>query len=122
MGLFSKWTQKKEATFKVQPEDLYKTEITDEYIKVTHPGQPEEKINWSEIEEIKLINTDEGPFLPDVWMVLIGSDKGCSIPQGSKGWDDVYDIVSKYKGFDFDNVIKSATCTDNAEFSVWSKK
>jgi len=104
-----------------QPEDLYQVEITDIYIKVTHPRRPDEMINWSEIEEIKIANTDEGPFLPDVWMILMGNGKGCSIPHGSKGWEDVYDIVSKYPGFNFENVIKSASCTDNELFDVWKR-
>jgi hypothetical protein len=104
-----------------QPEDYYKVEITDLDIKVTHPKRPVEIIQWNEIEEIKLINTDEGPFLPDVWLVLIGNGKGCSIPQGSKGWEDVYDIVSKYKEFNFENVIKSASCTENQTFELWKK-
>ena len=59
-----------------QPEDFYQTEITDVYIKVTHPKRKEEQIKWEEIEEIKLINTDEGPFLPDVWLISIGNGKG----------------------------------------------
>jgi len=104
-----------------QPEDFYITEITKEHIKVTHPNRQDEKIRWDEIDEIRFANTDEGPFLPDVWMVLSGNGKGCSIPQGSQGWDDVYEIVSKYPGFNFENVIKSASCTDNQLFEIWKK-
>jgi len=33
----------------------------------------------------------------------------------------VYDIVSKYKGFNFENVIAAAVCTENQEFIVWRK-
>lgn len=51
----------------------------------------------------------------------MGNGKGCSIPQGSKGRDKVYDIVSKYNGFNFENVIKSASCTDNQIFVLWKK-
>ena len=76
----------------------------------------------NEIEEIKIVNTDEGPFLPDVWLLLIGKEKECSIPQGSKGWDEVYDIISKYEGFNFENVIQSATCTENKTFEIWNKR
>jgi hypothetical protein len=104
-----------------QPEDLYKTEITDVYIKVTHPRRADEIINWDEIEAIKIANTDEGPFLPDVWLLLIGKEKGCSIPHGSKGWEEVYNIVSKYPGFNFENAIKSACCADNEIFDLWKK-
>lgn len=122
MGFWNKiFGSKSENSNKKQPEDYYETEITDVYVKVTHPKRKTEQIDWNEIEEIKLINTDEGPFLPDVWLILMGNGKGCSIPQGSDGWNKVYDIVSKYDGFNFENVIKSASCTDNETFELWQK-
>ena len=122
MGFWNKiFGSKNENTNRKQPEDYYETEITDVYVKVTHPKRKTEQIDWNEIEEIKLINTDEGPFLPDVWLILMGNGKGCSIPQGSDGWNKVYDIVSKYDGFNFENVIKSASCADNETFELWQK-
>ena len=114
--------KKLEPTKEKQLEDFYEVELNEKSIIVTHPKRPTEQIDWSDIEEIKLANTDEGPFLPDVWMILMGNGKGCSIPQGSAGWDKVYDIVSKYEGFSFENVIKSASCTDNQIFELWRKK
>ena len=102
-------------------EDLYKTQITDTYVKVTHPGREDEQINWDEIEYVKLVNTDEGPFLPDVWLILLGNGKGCSVPQGSEGWTKVYEVVSKYEGFNFERVIESAGCTDNKIFDLWKR-
>lgn len=102
-------------------EDHYQVEITEKSITVNHPERPIEVIDWSEIEEIKLINTDEGPFLPDVWLTLTGNGKACSIPQGSEGWDKVYDIVSQYENFNFENVIRSTACTNNQTFELWKK-
>jgi len=113
--------QKNKNLSRKQPEDYYETEITEVYVKITHPKRKTEQINWNEIEEIKLINTDEGPFLPDVWLILMGNRKGCSIPQGSEGWNKVYDIVSEYEGFNFENVIKSASCTGNETFELWQR-
>lgn len=122
MGFWNKiFGSKSENSNRKQPEDYYETEITDIYVKVTYPKRVNEQIDWIEIEEIKLINTDEGPFLPDVWLILTGNGKGCSIPQGSDGWNKVYDIVSQYDGFNFENVIKSASCTDNKTFELWKR-
>ncbi|MEO8516018.1 MAG: hypothetical protein ABI426_04700 [Flavobacterium sp.] len=106
---------------KMQPEDYYETIITDELIKVEHPKRKTEQILWKDIEEIKLINTDAGPFAPDIWLALLGVNSGCLIPHGSKGFNKVYDIVSKYENFDFENVTKSMTCTNNEDFKLWSK-
>ena len=122
MGFWSKvFTSKSIDSGKKQPEDYYETEVTDIYVKVSHPRRKDERIEWAEIEEIKLVNTDEGPFLPDVWLILIGNGTSCSIPQGSEGWDKVYAIVSKYEGFNFENAIKSASCTDNETFELWKR-
>lgn len=103
------------------PEDLYVTVITDDYIKVTHPQRKTEEIAWKDINEIKLLNTNQGPWLLDVWLALYGDNTGCLIPQGSEGFEKVYDIISKYDGFNFENVTNSMRCTNNAEFGLWKK-
>lgn len=108
-------------TKKHQPEDDYTTTITNSYVEVAHPKWNGGKVLWSDLHTILLVNTDEGPWLPDVWLTLIGTTGACSIPQGSKGYEEVYAIVSQYEGFNFENVIKSMSCTDNAEFVLWHK-
>jgi hypothetical protein len=121
MSLFNKIFRGKDKNVPEQPEDLFQIEITEEYAKVSHPKRPEEEINWNEIEEINIMTTDQGPFVPDVWLILMGNGKRCSIPQGYSGWEDVYNKVSKFPGFDFENVIKSATSIENKTFNLWKK-
>jgi hypothetical protein len=104
---------------KLQPEEYYKVTITESFVKVEHPSQPIQEILWNNIKEIRLINTDEGPWLPDIWLALIGDGKMCLIPHGSKGFDEVYEIVSKYKNFNFENFGNSMTSTNNEQFILW---
>ncbi|RTY85459.1 hypothetical protein [Flavobacterium sp. GT3R68] len=106
---------------KFQPEDYYETIITDKFVKVEHPKRKTEQILWKDIEEIKLINTDVGPSAPDIWLALLGENSGCLIPHGSLGFDRIYDIVSKYDNFNFENVTESMRCADNKEFLLWAK-
>ena len=117
MGLFSRIFNRR----KNQPEEEFKVTITKESIIVEHPKRSTEKVEWNNIKKIMLINTDSGPWLPDVWLALIGDHDGCLIPQGAEGYDEVYEVVSKYEGFNFENVIKSMACTTNAEFKLWNK-
>ncbi len=105
-----------------QPEDYYETTITEEFVKVEHPERETEQVLWKDIVEIKLINTDAGPAAPDIWLALLGENSGCLIPHGSLGCEKVYDIVSKYENFDFENVTKSMSCTDNEEFLLWKRQ
>jgi hypothetical protein len=104
------------------PEDDFVLTITDELVKIEHPFRKTEQVNWQDIIEIKIITTDTGPLMPDVWLALIGKESGCLIPQGCNGFNQVYDIISKYKGFNFEKVIKAMSCTENEEFEIWKSK
>ena len=104
------------------PEDDFIVTIPDNSVKVAHPSRKTEEIDWKDINEIRFINTDTGPFAPDVWLALLGEDNGCLIPHGAKGCSQVYDIVSKYEGFDYENVIKSMSCSENEQFVIWKRK
>ena len=106
----------------IHPEEEFIVTITDDSVVVSHPLRDTESIRWHDIQQIKLINTDDGPFAPDVWLALIGESSHCVIPQGAPGYNEVYDRVSAYPGFNFDNVIASMQCVDNAEFILWEKK
>jgi hypothetical protein len=119
MGFFSKiFGVKNLQSF----EDKYITLVTDELVRVKHSSRKTQEIIWKDIKEILLHNTDEGPFLPDVWLVLVGDSVSCSIPQGCKGYEQVYNIVSKYEGFNFENVIASMSSTNNEQFLLWKRK
>jgi hypothetical protein len=119
MGLFD-FLKKDKAKMK-KPEDHFKVTITDEGVVVEHPKRKTEQIKWANITSIRIMTTDQGPFQPDVWLALLGSDSGCLIPQGAKGYEEVYNIVSKYDRFDFENVIKAMSSSDNQEFLVWTR-
>nr|WP_320117446.1 hypothetical protein [uncultured Marinifilum sp.] len=120
MNIFKKLFKSK--IRKKQPEDYFDITITNDYLRVEHPEREREQIDWTDIIEIAIQTTDEGPFLPDVWLMLIGNDNGCSIPQGAPRFDDIYEIVSKYENFNFDEFIKAMGSADNARFVIWSKK
>ena len=105
----------------MNPEEAYTVTITETYIRVEHPEKKSGQVRWDNISEIKLINTDEGPWLPDVWLALSDNEGACLIPQSAKGYDEVYDIVSKYEGFDFENVINSMSFPFNAFPNHWKE-
>jgi len=105
---------------KVQPEELYNVTITEKGVSVQHPNAEPSQICWDKLNTIMIVNTDEGPALPDVWLKLIDDSGSCAIPQGNIGFEQVYEIVSQFKGFDFENFIKSMSTTSNAEFILWT--
>ena len=117
MGFFSSLFKPK-----VQPEEHYVVTVSDEFVTVEHPKLGKESIKWKDIHTVSLINTDQGPWLPDIWLTLIGDTSRCMIPHESKGFDEVYEVVSKYTGFDFEKFTESMSCTNNAEFLLWTSK
>lgn len=119
MGIFERFFKK---PLPKNPEDEYIVTITEEYIRVEHPRIQPEQISWNNINTIKLLNTDEGPWNPDIWLILSGNNQECIIPHGAKGFDEIFDIISKYENFNFDNFGKSMTTTENAEFMLWTRR
>jgi hypothetical protein len=113
-----------ENTDKKLPEDLFTIIITDKYIQVEHPERKTEKIYWTDITEVWMITTDVGPFYIDLWLALLGVESGCVIPasQYCNGYNQIYDIVSKYDRFNFQNVIAASCCANNERFLLWKKE
>ena len=107
-------------------DSLYTLTVTDEFVRIEHPRRRTEQIRWDDIDIIWLINTDEGPLRPEIFMGLGGADEntgGCLIPiHECDGYEQVYDIVSKWDGFHFENYIHSMSCTDNKDFYLWHRK
>lgn len=119
MGLLSKLFGKKATQ---NTKDDFVVTITEDFVRVEHPNRKTEEIFWREINEIRFINTDSGPFSIDVWLALLGDNSACLIPQGTKGCELVYAIVSKYEGFDFEKVVKSMSSASNEQFLLWKRK
>ena len=104
------------------PEEEFIVTINDEFVKVEHPKRKTETVLWKNLREVAMLTTADGPLMPDLFLVLIGEDgDGCLVPQGAKGYDELYDIVSKYEGFDFENAILASSCTEEQLFPLWKK-
>jgi hypothetical protein len=106
---------------KRRPEDDYKIIINGDFVEANHPWWGSGKVRWDDLQQIILINTDKGPWLPDVWLKLVDSTSFCQIPQEVKEFEEIYEIVSRFDGFSFENFIESMACTDNATFLLWEK-
>ena len=79
----------------MQPEDQYIVTITEQGVTVEEPSGKLEQVLWKDIIQIRMVNTDAGPFEPDIWMVIIGLDAtGVMIPHGNKNFEAVYDTTN----------------------------
>ena len=96
--------------------------VTDEFITLTEPNLRVTQVKRNDIHTVLLVNTGKGPGLSDIWLTLVTDNIKCMIPHSAAGYDEVYAVVSKLKGFDFENAIKSMTSTAQGEFLLWTSK
>src|SRR5919108_1660513 len=79
-----------------------------------------EMLAWSDLQEVGVMTTDEGPWAEDVFFVLVGP--GCSgvlVPQGAEGSKALVDRLLQLPGFDERRLIEAMGSTSNRKFVCW---
>ena len=86
-------------------------------------GDLEEQIAWSDIVEIKIITTDQGPYSEDVFFVLVGeNDKGCLVPHDAAVRTQLLEeLHRRFANLDDSAVIQAMGSTSNNSFRIWHK-
>ena len=84
-------------------------------------GDNWEGITWADVREIRIITTDQGPFVEDVFFVLIGADgNGCVIPHDAAERTKLLEVLqSRFDGLADDEVIRAMGSTSNNDFVIW---
>lgn len=93
-------------------------------ISVIHKDGTRESVKWSELTAVVIETTDQGPFMEDVFFILVGSDHspGCVVPQGAAGESELFSALqTRLPGFDNERVIEAMSSTDNNSFLIWRR-
>lgn len=99
-----------------------KTEFDADLVRFHHPQGELQQIRWSDLHEVGIVTTDEGPFVEDVFFMLLSEDReGCAIPQSAEGMDELLTRLQALPGFDNNAVIEAMGCTSNSNFRLWEK-
>ena len=81
-----------------------------------------EEVAWTDLVEVEIVTTDEGPYVDDVFFLLVGRDgTGCCVPQGAPGSEPLLDRLQALPNFDNGQVIRAMSCAENARFVCWKK-
>ena len=100
--------RKSKEVWETTPGGPFEVVLTDETISCTHPKREIETIRWDDVEEIRLVTTSDGPFLPDRWYLFVGDGNGCSIPSEAKGFDQLWDVFkTRFPGFDYGVILQA---------------
>ncbi|MCR9143585.1 MAG: hypothetical protein NXI24_15160 [bacterium] len=101
------------------PESQIVVDVSDDSVTVTRPDGTVETLRWTDLRGVLLETTDAGPFAPDVFWILIGTDAGCVVPWGATGDAALLARLQQLPGFDNEQVIAASTSTENARFVCW---
>jgi hypothetical protein len=105
----------------LQPESQFIVRLSDAEVICQRPDGRTERVAWDDLQRVEILNTPDGPFLPDVFWVLNGTDSGCVIPWGATGERDLLERLQRLPRFDSEAVVKSAARTDDAVTLCWER-
>lgn len=114
-------TEGKHKETRLVPESLYVVELTERGVLCRDPQANVEKVDWDDLTKVEIVTNDHGPFLPDCFWVLHGTQSGCVVPWGATGEKELIARLQSLAGFDNGAVIRAAPSTSWNRFLCWEK-
>ena len=89
----------------------------DDGVRRTLPDGRTESVSWTDLAEVRILTTSDGPAAEDVFFVLAGADlkSGCVIAQGDLP-DGLLDRLFSLPGFDHNKVSEAMGTATEAQF------
>ena len=106
---------------KLMPDSLFVVEVSDTGVVCKRPDKKVESVTWDDLQSVEIINTDAGPYSPDVFWLLDGTNGGCAIPQGATGEKELLDKLHALPGFDNGAMIAAMTTFTNKRTTCWRR-
>ena len=82
---------------------------------------PTRTVRWADLERVLIETTSGGPFVEDVFWVLLGRPGGCVIPIAAAGIDPLVARLARLPGFDHSAVSEAMKCTTDRTFLCWKR-
>jgi hypothetical protein len=100
-----------------------------EFVQVDDEGvavktdQGIERVAWSDIQRVRILTTDAGPWSEDAFFLLeAAGNKGCAVPNDAAVRTKLLDeLQTRLKGVRDEKVIEAMGCTSNNSFTIWEK-
>jgi hypothetical protein len=81
-----------------------------------------ESVRWSDLSEVSIMTTSQGPALCDLFWVLVGQEKtGCVVPNDAQGIELLVPRLQKLPGFNNGALIQASSCTKDQKFLCWRR-
>ncbi|MFO1484172.1 MAG: hypothetical protein U1F71_12510 [Verrucomicrobiaceae bacterium] len=106
---------------RLMPESQFIIKVTEKSVTCHRPDGTTESVTWDDLQKVDIFTNSDGPLLPDVFLILHGTNKGCVIPQGATGQSKLLDRLQALPGFDNRALIDAMGSTQEATFCCWMK-
>jgi len=83
-----------------------------------------EHVAWADITRVRIMTTDQGPQLEDVYFIVEGkSGQGCMVPHDLAVRRGLLEALqARLEGLDNAAVIEAMTSVENRVFTIWEAK
>src|SRR6188768_4011657 len=98
----------------LQPESRFVVCLSDTDVVCQRPDGRTERLAWDDLQRVEILTTPDGPFAPDTFWVLHGTNSGCVIPWGATGERELLERLQRLPQFDNMAVINTAPRTKEA--------
>lgn len=95
-------------------------EYTDTALIYRQPDGVTRTVLWDNLRSVLLETTDQGPFVEDVWWILIDDVGHCIISQ-EDGGEALLQRLQQLPNFDNDAVIAAMGSVENKIFVCWQR-
>lgn len=116
------WRRRIAGPSRFQHESQHIVCVTEDEVSCKHLDNKIEMMTWDDFHRFEVITTSDGPLAPDVFWILLGSEKECVIPQGATGTKELLERLVKLPSFDNEKFIKAMGCTGERTFICWKKQ
>lgn len=93
----------------------------DESVTCRRPGGLVETVRWSDLRAVIIQTTDEGPFVDDVFWILVGETSGCVVPSEAEGMNRLLERLQRLPNFDNETLIAAMSSMENRRFLCWKR-
>jgi hypothetical protein len=105
-----------------QRDGTSRVELTDLGVIYHQPDGLSCSVRWDTLRAVLIETTDAGPFIEDLWWILIDAEGHCIIPQEASGETEMFHRLQELPGFDNDAVIAAMGSVENRRFLCWQRQ
>ena len=106
---------------RLEPESRFLVRLSDSEVVCEQPDGRVERVGWSDLQQVEVVTTGDGPFAPDVFWMLRGTSGGCAVPQGATGDEELLERLQALPGFDYQAFIEAMSSASDRRFVCWQR-